>query len=186
MQYDKERIALSNSTSPGDDQMMSDYQSRHADLLRWQQETSDELVLFVHELKNEVYDFDRGWVRRDGDMPLLNDKGIQMIQRQLRPFFNRNSMNTKLDEDTIRRTLVLPVTQGIVHDLAVNYHQYGLTKESVPTIGTQIRKAVVSLTIPSAYRSIGGWNKERDTVMFKRTEVSTAEPEQRKKLFGLI
>jgi len=182
--HETKNTLLSNTTHPGSvsDMVPLNQQVEKQELIRWQQELGDEQDILEHDLKNHVYT-DNGWMV-DPNLPaLLNDKGIFMIKRELRPHLSRNLFMSNLKEDRIcmmqQNTL-----KTIALTLVANHGTYDFDVRNI----NHIMRVTKNYIIPGAYRAFNEGERKHLRTMHKSVEAHTSSEDQRpkKKLFGLI
>lgn len=182
-----------------DDQTFIHQQAEREDLVRWQQDVSDELFGLRYALKRYMQKQDGTWAKqliftgkydKTGKPlykelpPLLNENGIAMIETQIRPLISRNMIMSNFNEKRIlsflKRTMDV-----IVDNLADNFDIYELEFHNMDT--------VVSLTLnyimPSPYRAMNNGERKHLTTVTKRVETMSEhgqQPQEKKKLLGVF
>lgn len=151
------------------------------DFLRWQQELGDELERLKHDLRNEEFNGE-SWVKLGN--PIVNEKGIHMIERLIRPLLSRNLINSNIDEEMVygilRRT-----SDTLVNNITYYGEEYNIEFGN----WDYVLRLVKNVIIPTPFRAQLGWTKKTDSTMSKRLE-SFAESQQSKEksqgLFGNV
>jgi len=164
------------------DQIMMQQQEDRTDLLRWQQDMSDELKCLIHDLRNEVYVESTGvWVAQG--KPIMNDIGIRKIESHVRPFLSRNMFNTNFNEDRVLGML-RDTSNSLTIDLCMNYGVYDLDFSNCHVITRWIKNIIMA----GPHRAMHGWNKKIDSTISKRVEAFSEGPVQapKKRMFGLF
>lgn len=162
------------------DPMSINKETERGDLLRWQQELDDQLILLKHELRNKEWDETIGqWTTKtqaDGTPlpPKLNEAGISHIMSLVRPLLSRNLINSNLDEDFVRNML-RKTCDDLVGSLAI----YGESWQADFGDYSAIVRIVKNYVIPTPFRAVNGWNKKTDSTISRRMEAFT-EVGQRK------
>jgi len=184
------------------DQIGLAQQDGRQDLIKWQQELSDELDEFSNNLRNKVWDeHSRKWVSKtdykrdkngmavfkpDGTPeiikvpPLMNELGVNALQGYIRPFLSRNLINSNLSEDQALG-LLLNTSNDLSGDIAYNHEIYEMNEQEL----TKIMRLFKNYAIPAPFRAINGWNKKMDTTMSKRVESFTETGEKEREKNGL-
>lgn len=181
MSYGRDQAVLTNSTTPEDDQVYINAQNDRSDLLRWQQDLTEDIKELKYMLEGKQI-VDGKWVNTPQGQ-LLNDKGIQMIISEVKPLTNRNFMLSDFKEERIlgilRRTI-----WTIIHNIADNdgyeaeFEQYD-----------HIVSMVANVIYPAPFRAMDGGERSNQNKMTKRVESyhnAMAGHQERKKLFGLL
>jgi len=167
--------------SAGDDQFHAVQQDVKSDLIRWQQEFSEELLSFKNTL--------RGLAVMDGELvrvsaPICNELFINIVDSQLKPFLNKNFFNSNIDEK--RLLMMLEQTSNDLVDLmADKSREFEISFSDFDIILRGIKNVIV----PAAYRSLKGWTKKIDSTMIKRiesTSEATMSQPNRKGLMGVF
>ena len=182
-----------------DDQTFIHQKEEREDLVRWQQDVSDELFGLRHALKRHTQKEDGTWRKQlifTGKYdttgkplykelpPLLNENGIAMVETQIRPLISRNIIMSNFTEKRIlsflKRTMDV-----IVDNLSDNFDVYELKFHDMDT--------VVSLTLnyimPSPYRAMNNGERKHLTTVTKRVETMSEhgqQPQEKKKLLGIF
>lgn len=163
-----------------DDAAYVDTQNQKSDLIRWQQEFNDDLDNLKHELLSEEktskgwtrktyneYDEGRGiFVIKEVDPLCSPEFAEKLIRIAVRPWLNKNAVNSHLREKTILKMLKNTHNDivGAISD-AWGYHGIKSLDDA-----NQICRMIKNYIDPAAYRALEGWTKRIDSTMIKRIE----------------
>jgi hypothetical protein len=174
-----------------DDAAYLETQERKSDLLRWQQEFGDELDGLYHELlseekKGKEWDPNlKTYVEKDVP-PLCNSNFAEKVIRiSVKPWLNKNAVNSNLDEKTIIKML-RNTHNDVVGAISDGWGMHGI--QSIDDANT-IARMLKNYTDPAAFRAWNGWTKKMDSSMIKRIESQqemSGEKPQNKGLLGLF
>lgn len=173
----RERASFQAGVS--DDASYMHTQTEKSDLIKWQQEFNQEIESLKHELKSEILT-ERGWQRKSykefdaitknyktKEVPqLCNDAFAEEICQQVKPFLNKNFVNSNIDDKTIRNML-RNTHNDIVGMIADSWGFNGIRTVDDASAICRIVKNYID---PAAFRSVGGWTKRTDSTMIKRIE----------------
>lgn len=166
-----------------DEQAFIMQQKEREDLLRWQQNVSDELIELKFMLRGYYFDEVAGkWV--DSKEPLMNEKGVKMVDLMCRPLLSRNLINSNLDEKRI-----LNLLKRTADTITLNIAYYGITDYKMDFGNFPlVSRLIKNIIIPTPFRALNGWNKNQDNMMSKRVEAfqNNGGNQQKKSLFGLF
>lgn len=193
IESEKRQIALAREqaslAATNNDHVFMQEQNNKSDLIRWQQELDNSLVILKHRLRSETKEPSTGaWVSVEGVDPLLSDVGITMIETELSPFLGeeaKNLINSNLTETMILGTLK-NTADTIVCNLADNYDKFVI--EATPSKMSHIMRIIKNAMLPTPFRAQDGWTKKQDNMGIKRIEtfVDNESNNQRKRWMGVI
>ena len=192
LESEKRQIALAREQASlqatSNDQVFMQEQNNKSDLIRWQQELENSLVILKHRLKCESKDEKTGEWAGSEDIPaLLTNKGIAMIETELSPFLGeeaKNLINSNLSEVMILSTL-RNTADTIVCSLADNYDTFVLN--ATPSNLSHIMRIVKNAMLPTPFRAQDGWTKKQDNMCIKRIETFVEnDPKNTKKGWGVF
>ena len=148
-------------------------QSDKSDLLRWQQDLSDEEILLINTLLGYYKDKEGNWtpimVAGKPKQPLCNTLFIHdIVISQVRPFLSRVMANTNYSEKNINVQLK-ETGKAIKDNMSDFYDKYGIDFLNFDVI----LRMILNLMKSSAYRALNGWTKKEDSRIHKRIETST-------------
>lgn len=163
------------------DQVMMQQQEDRTDLLKWQQDLSDELKNLLHDLRNEVFIEGQGWVKQGN--PVMNENGVRKIESLVRPYLSRNMFNTNFNEDRVLGMLK-DTSNSLALDLCIHYKDYKLSFSNCPMVTRLVKNVIMA----GPHRAMNGWNKRIDSTISKRVEAFSEGPVQqpKKRMFGLF
>jgi hypothetical protein len=107
-----------------------------SDLVKWQIDGSDLLELLEHNLKREYLDRNSDkirWVKREGEKPMLNSKGVYDILSVLQPRLHKVVSLTNLTEVDVKR-MAFEIRRDVIDKLYLNYQTYDVEKSDLTTI----------------------------------------------------
>ena len=181
------------------DQVIMARQEEREDLIKWQQELSDELTSLKFKLRRMSINEKGEWVKQEIPTwnpetrtvtmqelpPYLNEVGISSVETIVSPLLSRNLINTNIDEDRI-----LSILKQTSNDLVNNFafygeQQYGMEFGNFSTVLRIIKNTM----IPTPFRAIDGWNKKIDNTISKRVESFNSggyNVPEKKKFFGIF
>ena len=167
-------------TQHADDNTYLETQTQKSDLIRWQQEFNEELENLKYELLSQTKT-SRGWeakTYKEYDVknrvyviktvpPLCSVEFAEKIIRiAVRPWLNKNAVNSNLSEKTILKML------RNTHNDVVGAISDGWGLHGIQTLddANNITRMIKNYIDPAAYRSLNGWTKRTDSTMIKRIE----------------
>lgn len=174
----REQNNLNRASS--DDAVYLETQDRKSDLLRWQQEFDTEISELFHELMSE-HKTETGWVQKQYKEwdnkkqtyvlkeipPLCTPQFAEKIIRvAVKPWLNKNAVNSNLDEKTIIKML-RNTHNDIVCNISDSWGMNGIA--SIDDANT-ICRMIKNYIDPAAFRAVNGWTKKMDSSMIKRIE----------------
>jgi len=155
--------------NPEEDHIYNQVQESRADFLKWQQDMSEEMHSLVMTLKGYSYSDDKKLIKVTED-PLCNDKFIyDVVIPQTKPFFSKNMINSRLDENRILQTLRKTcddIANAMADAWSVNGSKYGIAFDNHDLVLRNIKNCIVS----GPFRALGGWTKRLDSSSIKRVE----------------
>lgn len=179
---DKQQI-MQAASNPAEDQVFEAQQEMRADLLKWQQDFSVDMVDLIMELKGYAPD-EKGKPIKVRDEPLCNDKFIyDVIKPICGGYLNRNLINSNLDLNEIN--LMLRFTCNDLTDaMAEGYDVYDINFRDHNIIIRIIKTRIK----PAAFRALKGWTKKTDSSVIRRIEAMNDTPNSHtpKGMFGLF
>ena len=182
LKHEREQTAMQQA-GMGDMQIES---SRDPDLVRWQEELSDEINLAILDLRriDKVGDkykpllvFKR--VNEKGQRefvrakPILNELGINSFKTFIRPMVSRNLLMSNFKEDQILAKLKNTVISWVCH-LAMHYKEYGVEVTNLPMLSRLFK----SISEPSCYRALLNGERNYLTSSTRRLEAFTSNEQQ--------
>ena len=177
----------SNASTMMQDNIPLPDQDKRSELLRWQQELDDQIIILKHEYRNEDWDEIKGkWVKKTGIdgkpiPPLMNEHGIQSTISMARPLLNRNLINSNMQDEFVRE-LLRNTCNDFTSSLAINGRRWGAARNDYDTI-LRIFKNYI---IPTPFRAVNGWNKKTDSTNFKHMEAHTETGRKEQRNSGFI
>jgi len=164
-----------------DEQWVGERDKERADLIRWQQDLSEEATNFLMELRGYYLNADGDWEKDPHVKPLANEAFIRRIRPLLVPSISRNVMMTNFSEDRI-----LKILKGTVSEftwlLFIQGEKYGVNKNDFSMLVRSFKAAVE----PTYFRAMNSGERNYLNTIQKRVETFSDRPEQKKKtLFGL-
>jgi hypothetical protein len=167
-------------TQHSDDSTYLETQTQKSDLIRWQQEFDAELENLKHELLSEVKT-SKGWEQKaykefDSEKRVYVEKRVsplcsvefaeKIIRVAVRPWLNKNAVNSHLSEKTILKML-RNTHNDIVGAISDSWGYNGINSLDD---ANNICRMIKNYIDPAAYRSLEGWTKRTDSTMIKRIE----------------
>lgn len=177
------------------DRVYLEQQNERADLLRWQQDMSNDLIILKYRLENkELVGEDWKPIQRilrqsDGTTKtvnapqLINAEGIQMIIQEVDPLLSRNMMMTDFREERILGILKNTI-YTIINNMTDNYYKYEFDSDNAD----HIVRLIANTITPAPFRAKDGAERKISSTINKRVESHHSRPEyaQKKKIFGFI
>lgn len=159
-----------------------DYQQQEGrtDLLKWQQELSDELLALRHRLKGEVRNEDGQWGPRmilvgydketgekvyERAPPLANDLFIDYVEMQVEPFLSRNMFSSNFTEKRILEMLK-NTCNDISDAMSDGWDLYGIDFINYDLVVRLIKNVI----IPGPFRAWNDGQRRHDRTVAKRIE----------------
>ncbi len=193
----REQTAMKVAADASGDHAYALEQDAKSDLLKWQQDLSDDLQEMIMTLKNYILNDEGKWIAikttamREGKIvtvekrPLCNDRFIyEVVVPQCKPFFSRNLINSDFDIPDVLNMLRNTV-DDITDVMADGYLDYAIKFTDFDTVLRVIKNAIR----PAPYRAVKGWTKKIDSTQMRRVEAFTEamqSPQKDKSLFGLF
>jgi len=166
------------------------------DLLKWQQDLGDELIVLKNRLRRMVLDGEEwkplkqlvGYDDKKQAVyqqipPYLNEIGIAMIEDQIYPLISRNLINSNLDE-----TRILKILENTCNSIADNLADYFDYYDADFINFDVILRLIKNTIIPAPFRALNDGERRHQRTMNKRIDTfhdSNAAP-QKKKMLGLF
>ena len=195
------RENIMTQAGASDNQVSLDHQNERSELIKWQQNLSDEVERLKHQLRSES-SVNGAWkpcegivgygVDKDGNTvaiegivrPLMNELGIQMVDTTISPLVSRNMMNTNLKEKTIYKILRRTM-KTVVDNMVNNYDVYDAEFANYD----HIKDLVWNTILPAPFRALNNGERRYGGGMIKVIEAHNlggAQFNQRKKMFGIF
>ena len=177
-EQNRENVALK------DDETYLNLQETKADLLRWQQDHTEDIVRLRYKFLGYYMNTSREWVRDENITPLCNKLFFdQIIEPTCSFYLNRSFTNSNLSEDRINK-LLKKTFNNMATTLVKKHKTYAVKFNDFDDIIREIK----TLVIPAAFRAIKGWTKNTDSTMIKRIEAfheGTQQQQTKKGIFNL-
>ena len=175
----------------------SDYvtpQQQRGDIIRWQQDMTDEIDVLKRRLRGEHWSGE-AWVKKTKRVlhedkeynieipPLANELFIDYVETQVEPFLSRNLINSNLTEKRILQ--ILKDTMNDIADaLADGWDQFEIEFTNFDIILRLIKNTIT----PAAFRALMGWTKKQDSTVIKRieTQQDSIQAQQKKGMFATL
>lgn len=193
--FAREQSILENSNDGVDEQIYIQQQQDRNDLIRWQQDLTDDMYDLRMRLQSKEK-FGDSWKvvkisvkLKSGEIvyrnapPLVNDQGIQIIMQCVAPLMSRNLMQSDFKEERIL-TMLKSTMFTLIHNFADNYESYGAQFENLD----HIMRLIMNTIMPAPFRAKDGAERKITSTQNKRNEtfVNTPQREERRKIFGLL
>lgn len=180
--FAREQNVFQNQSN--DDQSYFVSQESKSDLLRWQQDLDDEIIIVVEHLLGKRKT-NNGWEQMSGTKPLCNEKFItEVLIPQCKPFLTRSLINSNWNERMILTRLKI-TSNTIASSIADRYDEYDIEFTNFDTVLNEIKTIIIA----GAYRALNGWTKRIDSTMIKRVESMSEQaqqPQTRKGILGVF
>lgn len=177
MSFQSNENVKSAVISPNDEMVYMQQQNDKSSLIKWQQELDGELFQLKMNLLSLRYDESQDQVVpithsiiKDGNIvsvpvpPICNEVFIyQVVEPKLRPFLNKNMINSKFDERQIRDTLKYTFND-VADMMSDNFDLYGIEF----TNWDGVIRDMKTLAHSSINRAWGGWTKTSDNSSTKQ------------------
>ena len=168
-------ILMQNSAA--DEVTYNAVQNEKSDLIRWQQDLSDEMVDLVYTLRGYSKGDDNKWhpimINGKKKKPMCNEVFIHnVIIPQCEPFTSRAMVNSNYAERSINQDLGSTM-MTIAGNMADNYDQYDIDFANYDLIIRQI----INVIKPNILRSLKGWTHKENSRIIKRVETSSIQPD---------
>lgn len=168
--FQREQMVMQQASSPHDDAALMQEIEQNADLVRWQEDLDDEIATLKHKLKREIWNSEDGW-RRSELPPLLNDKGIAMIEEELEPLTSRNMILSNLAIENVM-FILRNTSRTIRHNLMNNFDAYGMD----PIQYRHIMRLIKNAIIPAPFRALNNGERGYIRTFNKRVESFSTAP----------
>lgn len=155
-------------------------QEARSDLLKWQQDLTDEIERLKHRLRSEVKDENGQWVPKmipvsynpetgettlQAMQPLANEYFISYVEPVIEPFLSRNMFSSNFNEKRI--LLMLKNTcNDIANNMADNHKEYQMDFINFDIIMRLIKNVIV----PGPFRALNDGQRKHDRTVAKRIE----------------
>ena len=164
---------VESATDPNSDMTFLEQQRQKEDLTKWQQDLDPELQLFQHDLRNEYFDENKGWAKKQGmfkgkfqDLPpLCNEYCIQKLTADIRPMMSKNLMMSSWQEERILRFLLTNIN-AITIDLGLYRREYGIQFNHTTAITNMIK----NITTPTFFRALANGERKFLSTINRRIE----------------
>lgn len=189
----KQAQLLAVAASPSaaqEEQVILEQQKDRAELTRWQQDMSMDIVLMIHRFKNEVEDENGVWVKRkiiqaDGTLvdapPLCSDECIWRLVALLEPSTSKNLMMSKYEKEYILNVLHRLADTVAIDILLPNRKRWGISMSDMSLIVDIFRTAAD----PTYFRALGANEKEYLKGIRKDTYLHTNDEQKEKRFLNL-
>lgn len=165
------------------DQTLLQEQEMRTDLIKWQQDLDDELIILIYTLKGYEETAD-GWnINPENKSALCNDLFInEVIKPQIKPFMSRNIINSNFSEKIILSDLK-HTCNDIADAMADGYDKYSIHFTNFDLVMRLIKNTIKA----GIYRALNGWTKRLDATSIRRLEThSDGLMDKPKKMFGIF
>lgn len=182
--FDKQQNVLGNTIHPGnqDEAVFLEQKEQRADLIKWQQNLAPEIQQLVHRIKRERQITPELWEAYSDIEPLANNKFIMDTIGLIELSMNKNLINSAYTDEKVRTAL-----KSTVFDfrcmLQANREEYNIDKTNMYLIVRLFKNAIE----PSYWRCWNNGERKYTSVLSKRVEVHTDQPEKKggNSLFGM-
>jgi hypothetical protein len=136
---------------------------------RWELDPDDVFNRIEHILRSERISKDgTKWIKIKGINPIVNERGLFEIMRDLNLYINKNTVLANLNEDMLNR-----IMRNVGHPLIIRlkncYKEYGISKHNLPYIQRTIENSIyIFLT-----RALGGVERKIRRDKYKLTETQS-------------
>lgn len=178
----KQSIVSSQLPEHGEDeQIQMESQKERADLIRWQQDLSDEAIRFIMEVRGYYENADGDWVKDPRVKPLANEEFIRRIRPLLLPSVSRNQMMTSYSEERVLRALKRAASQ-FATILYLHGEKLGVNIKDFSMLVASFQATIE----PTYFRALNNGERRYLTTINKRVETFSDGSEPKKKtLFGI-
>lgn len=156
------------------DELILNQNEHKQDLIRWQQDLTDDLDRIKHLLKSEMWTGEK-WVKMPQGTdkkgkpmyipPLMNDMGIQRMMSLFDGMTSKNLINSFLKEEDIYKSLKNTCDAAVI-TIARNFNNWSIDFENLPIIMRMFRNTIK----PTPFRALDGIEKKYNSMITKRTE----------------
>jgi hypothetical protein len=191
-EHDKNMGILQHALS--DDQQHFSERDNRSDLLKWQQDLTDELETLKRRLKGEVFN-GKEWVKKkitilEGNQyvkidmpPLTNDLFVEYIEMQVEPFLSRNLFSSNFQEERILQMLQSTMND-IVDAMSDGWDIYGIDFANYDLVIRLIKNTI----IPGPFRALNNGQRVHDRSISKRVDAYnfTGQEQENKSKWGVF
>lgn len=150
---------------------------QNKELIRWQQEMSQELAEVVYKLKGLVQNAQGDWIEPSKREPLANDLFINnIVVSECKPYLSKNFINSNMDENRLL-IKIKGTMKSITNSMADGYDRFEIKFIDYDIILDIIK----GLIVPAAYRAINGWTKRTDSTITKSIHAVMENPHGQEK-----
>lgn len=180
-EHDENLISSQTPDRGEDEQMLMERDEKRADLIKWQQDLSDEALRFVMEIRGFYINEDDEWVRDIGTKPLADEEFIRRVRPLLIPSISRNLIMTNYSEERVLRSLRRAASE-FTWILFTQGKEFNIRMDDYSTLVASF-KAVIE---PTYYRALLNGERKYLTTINKRVETFSDRPESKKRtLFNI-
>lgn len=157
-------------------------------ILKWQQDLSQELENFKHELLREiningtwkreqieVYDSKNNEIKKIDMPPIINRVGVAYVLNTVKRYLNRNTMRSNLSDAIIRR-IMKSFGFALALNIAENYDKYELDMSQYHSLNVNSRH-IVETTL---YRALNNGERINERSIIKMIDAQTKNGEDMK------
>lgn len=189
MNFQRQQQGMQSGTF--DDQTALAMQEEKHDLIRWQQDMSQDLISLIMKLKRYVKDENGVWgpkmIMKEGKLirvpPMCNDLFIEeVVEPQCEPYLSKGNTNTNLDIKMILQNLKFTFND-IASTMVNNYERYEIFEQQQQD---NIIRILKNTLIPAAHRPINGWSRKMDGTIFRSIEQTSTNPDMKKGNKGIM
>lgn len=167
------------NSSLGTDDTFHQEGGKRNELIKWQEDLSDELMAVVRRLKRIAKNSKGEWVPEQEFMgydpegrevwrevkPMLNDKGVLWFVQRASPLLSRNLMMSNYDESMIGVHLN-STAQDFIIELRNNFYIFDVNKEDFKTVIRLFK----DLVRPTFYRCLNNGERKYSGMIHKLVE----------------
>lgn len=180
-QHNESVIADANSPQNQDEMLKLQQEQERSDLIRWQQDLSEDAQAFVYDIMGFYQNEDDEWVRDKNATPLANMMFVRRIKPLLRLASSRNLMMTNYSDERVRRSLQRAASR-YADLIYFHWKTFNINKRDC----SYLVEAYQELIEPTHYRSLMNGERKYLTTINKRIETFSDRPEKEKKgIFGV-
>jgi len=173
----REQDMMSNATAS--EQVDQFNQESRSDLLKWQQDLSDEIEKLKHRLRSEHLNAEGQWVQKlipvgyddqnkvvyDLVPPLANEIFIDYIETQVEPFLSRNMFSSNFNEKRILQMLK-NTCNDIADAMADGWDIYAIEFINF----NMVMRLIKNIITPGPFRALNDGQRRHDRTIAKRVE----------------
>ena len=169
--HDEQIISNATKDIAQDEMIQLEKDKERADLIRWQQDLSDEAFDYIMDIKGWAF-VNGEWVKDKNMKPLANDQFIRRIRPLLKLATSRNLIMSNYSDERVRRSLSRAAAK-FTDLIFFHWKTFEIDKRDAGYLVQSYQQLIE----PTHYRSLQNGERKYITTSNRRTEVVSNRPE---------